>query len=820
LPAIRTAGPAVTEAFSTADPTQLILRSTDWAATPLGPVSQWPEALRAVLKTVLPSRAPMMLWWGPELIQLYNDAATSIIGRKHPGAAGQRAAECYREAWHELGPLAEMVLAGAGATFSRNLFLRYERHGYVEETYWNFSHSPVHDGDHVGGVLVAAMDTTRQVLAERRLGLLHRLGELSSAEAHSVRDAVAAAIATIGQDREDVPFALAHLLDDSRRTLHLAGSFGVDPGTAREWSVIPGPEDGIPSWKVTSSGRSTFVEGVRAMSGAVFEPSVLGGAVPDDAMILPLHDRTSGVVVGALALGLNPYRALDEDYRAFCRSVARQVSTALTDALAYDSQRRRAEALAQLDAAKTRFMQNVSHELRNPLTLILGSLRALREDGRGNRDDIDAADRSAMRLQRLVDSLLEFARADADQLHAMLEPTDLATVTADVASMFRAAIERAGMRLVVDIPPLSRPIEADTEMWVRILANLLANAVKFTLAGSISVRLREIEDDVVLTVADTGIGISPDELTRIFDRFHMVPGVVGRSREGAGIGLSLVADLVAAHRGSVTVQSTVGAGSAFTVRLPMGAAAVDARPVDIRTGMAAAFRAEVDAWVDRATAATAAAATAATAPEPNGHRRNGPGHVLVVEDHADMRTYLTRLLQSDGWRVTAVGNAPSALQMPAPPPDLVLSDVMLPGTDGLELVRTLRRLPETARVPIVLLTARAGTDSAAEGLAAGADDYIAKPFDPAELLVRVRVHLELSRLREYAVSHAENEAANLRAALSSNRQIGAAIGILMHRLKIGNEASFDLMREASQKLNRKLRDLADEVVRTGRLPEA
>jgi signal transduction histidine kinase/DNA-binding response OmpR family regulator len=793
-----------------ADPTQMILRSTDWAATPLGPVGRWPEALRAALKTVLPSRVPMMLWWGPQLIQLYNDAATPLIGRKHPAAAGQRAAECYREAWHELGPLAEMVLAGEGATLSRDLFLRYERHGYIEETYWTFSHSPVHDGDHVGGVLVAAMDTTRQVLAERRLGLLHRLGDLSSAEAHSVHEAVGAAVAMIGQDRADVPFALAHLLDDSRRTLHLAGSFGVHPGTAREWSVIPGPEDSIPSWKVTSSGKSTLVEGIRALSDAVFEPSVLGGAVPDDAMILPLHDRTSGVVVGALALGLNPYRALDEDYRAFCRSVARQVSTALTDALAYESQRRRAETLAELDAAKTRFIQNVSHELRNPLTLILGSLRALREDGRGNRDDIDAADRSAMRLQRLVDSLLDFARAD--QLHAMLEPTDLAAVTADVASMFRAAIERAGMRLVVDSPPLSRPIEADSEMWVRILANLLANAVKFTLAGSISVRLREIDDDVVLTVADTGIGISPDELTRIFDRFHMVPGVVGRSREGAGIGLSLVSDLVAAHRGSVTVQSTIDAGSAFTVRLPMGAAAADARPVDIRTGMAAAFRAEVDAWVDRATAATAA--------EPNGHHRTDPGHVLVVEDHADMRTYLTRLLQSDGWRVTAVGDAPSALQIPAPPPDLVLSDVMLPGTDGLELVRTLRRLPETARLPIVLLTARAGTDSAAEGLAAGADDYIAKPFDPAELLARVRVHLELSRLREYAVSQAENEAANLRAALSSNRQIGAAIGILMHRRKIGNEASFELMREASQRLNRKLRDLADEVVRTGTLPEA
>jgi hypothetical protein len=170
-----------------ADPTQDVLRSTDWAATPLGPVDGWPDSLRSAIKIVLPSRVPMMLWWGPQLVQLYNDAATPVIGSKHPAAVGQLAAECYAEAWSELGPLTELVLAGAGATFSRNLFLPYERHGYVEETYWTFSYSPVQDGDHVSGLLVACLDTTRQVLAERRLGLLHRLGDISTAEFNGPR---------------------------------------------------------------------------------------------------------------------------------------------------------------------------------------------------------------------------------------------------------------------------------------------------------------------------------------------------------------------------------------------------------------------------------------------------------------------------------------------------------------------------------------------------------------------------------------------------------------------------------------------------------
>ena len=304
-------------------------------------------------------------------------------------------------------------------------------------------------------------------------------------------------------------------------------------------------------------------------------------------------------------------------------------------------------------------------------------------------------------------------------------------------------------------------------MGRRIVANLVSNAVKFTPSGTISVRLREAGEDVVLTVADTGFGIPAEELTRIFQRFHQAPGDPRRAPARApASGLSLVADLAEAHGGSVAVDSAVGTGSTFSVRLPMGTAVAAARPVDIRTGMAAAFRAEAEGWVGATDSEPAA--------EPEQPLLES-GHVLVVEDNADMRAYLTRLLRAEGWRVTAVADAAAALRT-SPPPDLLLSDVMLPGTDGLELTRALRRLPATARLPIVLLTARAGPESAADGLAAGADDYVVKPFHPTELLARIRVHVELSRLCEYAVNQAQDEAANLRVALSSNRQIGAALG--------------------------------------------
>ena len=196
----------------------------------------------------------------------------------------------------------------------------------------------------------------------------------------------------------------------------------------------------------------------------------------------------------------------------------------------------------------------------------------------------------------------------------------------------------------------------------------------------------------------------------------------------------------------------------------------------------------------------------------------GSARILLVEDNADLRAYLTRLLRQDGWTVLAVPDAGSALEA-ARRADLVLSDVMMPGVDGLELVRRLRGAVATARVPIVLLTARAGPESAAEGLRAGADDYVVKPFDPTELLARVRVHVELSRLREFALAQAERRAANLEVALASNRQIGAAIGILMQQHKITERQGLDLLRRSSQAANRKLRDIADTVVLTGALPE-
>ncbi|WP_067829881.1 ATP-binding protein [Actinomadura kijaniata] len=794
--------------FGGSGPTGALARGTDWAATPLGPVAGWPGELLAAIRTVLPSRVPMALWWGPELVQLYNDAFAPFLGDKHPHAMGRPAAESWSDVWEQVGPRAAGVLAGRGATFDDDLLLFMNRHGYREETYWRFSHSPVAAADgRVLGIFVATTDTTRRVLTERRLRTVRGLGSVRAVRAAGDAGAVVgtcrAAVAELGREPRDIPFALAYLVDADRpdrppRVRH-AASHGVTrpPEEALHEAVL----------RAAATGAAETVTGLRAGLAPVFRPGTAedgtgDGTVPDAAVALPL--AAGGRTFGVLVLGVSPCRALDAEYRLFFEVAAERVAVTVADALAYQSERRRAESLAELDEARTRFFQNISHEFRTPLTLLLGPLRAALDDPGApeRREALSAAYRAALRLRRLVDTLLEAARADAARLRAEPEPTDLAALTADCAGMFRSAAQRAGLRLVVDAPPLPGPVPVDREMWSKILLNLLSNAVKYTREGTVTVRLRERGDRVELTVADTGAGIPADELPHVFDRFHRIAGTAGRSREGSGIGLSLVADLTRALGGEVTVASAVGEGSAFTVRIPRDAATGAARPLESVAGTAEPFAAEALRW----TAADPAPARPADPDAPC---------VLLVEDNPDMRAYLLRLLTGEGWRVVTASDADGALAIVrAERPALVLSDVMLPGRDGLALVAELRAAPELDRIPIVLLTARAGGEAAVEGLRRGADDYVTKPFFPDELLARVRVHLEAARLREALAAARERRIGHLESALDSRATIGQAVGIVMARRRCGPDEAFAELTRMSQHRNVKLRDLAGEIVRT------
>ncbi len=786
------------------DESAALARATAWTRTSLGDPADWSPELCSAVRTVMPSRVPMLLWWGSDLVQIYNEAYRPLLGSKHPGAMGQPAAGCWAEVWHDLSPKVARVLEAGEATFDEDLLLFVERHGYLEETYWTFSYSPVRSADgEVVGVFVATTDVTVARVETRRLDTIRDLAVLSSANFGSPGEAVAKVCDILATNRWAVPFAAIYLADPSGH-LDVRSEYGAPVAT-----------EALPA-RVALGSSHPIASAVRASTPTLMtyrpeelqaDPGPLGPQPPVAAYLMPLRG-TDHDLDGVLVLGLNPYRQVDHRYTTFVTLVTRQLTALLADVRVTSAERARATALAELDRDKSAFFANVSHEFRTPITVALAatdelSRSALSAEQAGH---VDAVKRAADRLNRLVETLLDFARAEAGALTPVLESVDVAETTRDVVSMFRSAIESVGLGLTVDVDDFG-PVVTDREAWIKVVANLVSNAYKFTAHGSIGITLRRNGDTVTLSVADTGSGIAPDEAGRVFERFHLVAGPSARGIPGTGIGLALVKDLVEAQDGQVRLDSIPGVGTTVTVSVPVAEPIRPPDPVsptDVARSMGG-LSVPVGMSPDGGESSPSLA-------------RGHAAHVLVVEDNADLRLYLTRLLISDGWNVTAAADVSSALRT-EPLPDIVLSDVMLPGRSGLDLVRLIRSQEQWAPIPVVLLTARNGAGEAAQGLSAGADDYVRKPFESVELLSRLRTHYALAQLHSRRLEQAQQTATQLQAALTSNRQIGVAVGVLMSREKVTSEVAFDLLRLRSNNTNRKLRDVAEEVALTGQLPQ-
>jgi len=738
-----------------------LMRSTDWSKTRLGPVGNWPRSLKTMLGVVLGSRFPMLLWWGPDLLHLYNDAYRPILRDKHPASLAAPAAQIWAEVWDVAGPMARSVQEGGPATWTEDLQLFINSGGMAEETYFTFSYSPVPGDDGgVGGLLNTVQETTAKVQSERHIRMLHDLAA-RAAEAESEDEAYRIAAEVLSANELDLPFALLYVLNDKADDAHLVVVTGWKEyeGNAKP-SHVPIKEDAdAPSWpfaEVLRTAHEIVIDDLSLRFGSL--PAGRWNARPERAIVLPLSRTGQSAPCAFLVAGISPHRAFEGRYRRFFRTTADQVANVIANARAYEAEKKRAEALAEIDRAKTAFFSNVSHEFRTPLTLILGPVEdALTQSPKSlHGDSLASVHRSALRLLRLVNSLLDFARLEAGRLQLSFVPTDLSALTADLASSFRSLIERAGLKLVVDCPPIPGPVYVDPSQWEKIVLNLVSNAFKFTFTGEISVGVRSYGDHVELTVRDSGGGIPSAEVTHIFERFHRVEGAKGRSFEGTGIGLSLVQELVKLHGGSVRVSSVEGQGSTFVVSLPTGSGHLPAERIVDRAATPAGtslapYLLEASQWIgsgrETPDAPFAPIQDVPVSPSPEkGSGRERP-RVLVADDNADMREYLARLL-STRWRVEVTEDGQAALASACnQPPDLVLSDVMMPGLDGFGLLRALRAHPRTSQVPVVLLSARTGEEAVLEGLETGADDYLIKPFAARELLARVQTHLDLARLR-------------------------------------------------------------------------
>ncbi|HLH09847.1 MAG TPA: ATP-binding protein [Terriglobales bacterium] len=815
------------EVLSGGGETGALMRAFDWSKTSLGPVASWPQNLKTCVRIVLTSRQPMFVWWGDDLINLYNDAYKSILGGKHPQALGQPAKLVWREIWDQVGPRAETAMRSNEGTYDEALLLIMERYGYPEETYYTFSYSPVpNDQGGTGGIICANTDDTQRIISERQLTSMRELS-FRTADARTWEDVCRLSAESLSTNPKDICFAVLYVLDDNKEHLRLAGRSGISVGHPAAPESILVSDDSV--WPLAEAIRSHQLELVRNVGNRFLSlPTGAWDTPPSTVAVVPIASSGPTGRAGVAVIGLNPYRLPDDNYCGFLRLLAGQISASIANAEAYEQERRRAESLAELDRAKTTFFSNVSHEFRTPLTLMLGPLEDTLAQGRQslgdeNSERLETVHRNGLRLLKLVNSLLDFSRIEAGRVQASYEAIDICNLTAELASVFRAAIEKAGMRLDVECDSVEGDVYVDRDMWEKIVLNLLSNAFKFTFEGSITVAVRDLGSEIELSIRDTGTGIPEHELPRLFERFHRVEGAKGRSFEGSGIGLALVQELVKLHCGNIRVESKVAVGTTFFITIPKGKAHLPGERINAKRTSSTGLRAE--AYVDEALHwLPGNPSTYRNAERAMEDSAADPSTVVLADDNADMRDYVRNLLSSDH-RVLVAENGVKALELVRNyNPDLVLTDVMMPVLDGFGLLKEIRSDDSISSIPVVMLSARAGEEARVEGLNAGADDYLVKPFTARELLARVNAQVSITRARRAAE---ENER-RLRAEAEAERQklqdlfdqTPAAICVLSgpsHVWTYANPRYLQIVgrREPGEILNRCVRETLPEIESQG-----
>ncbi|BGP26767.1 multi-sensor hybrid histidine kinase [Rhodotorula toruloides] len=844
-----------------------LIISVDWSRTTLGPIATWGAEIRSHIMSMLASPFHTAIWLGENSVLLYNDAYSRILGpSKHPAAMGKMGAEGWQEIWETLGPLAAQVMLGKTMSFSDHCNCIY-RNGMVEETYMTWAFMPVRASDaSIIGYTNPSFETTARVIAERRLGTLRELSQLTQL-ARTTKDFCTKALRGISSNPLDLPFAILYSCDTTainpgRRTKGSASteSSGLKRSSTESSGLRQPSQSGEPTQTSTGiDGTSTVGRVHLTLQGAVGVPkghpsapaevdviidtqvsqdsragksnastastnstnddnststvwpfvevlqshqpifiSELGQRSqgfehrgwPDDvhrAVVIPIRVEGSSVPKAVLIVGLNPRRPWNSVYAVFLNLITRTLSTGLLGIEVAEEQARKSQELVELNDARQALFSNVSHELRTPLTLILGPLedvmhsKATRLD-HDDREKLDVVLRNAHRLLNMVNTLLDFSRLESGKMNTKYRPTLLGPRVVELSNLFRAAIERGGIEFSIDVQPdkyaESNPFYLSDEMLDKIVLNLLGNSFKYCLAGWIKVKVRFTSSEGLISISDSGVGIKEEDLQTIFERFARVDSSA-RSFEGTGIGLSLVLELVKALGGTIDVESKFGAGSTFIVRLPRGCAhlpqeAIDHEPYESmtlppRAAQSLAIINDAAAWrtvpkdsrkADGVEGGIERRADAAKSPSPT--RRASDAEpvpsvfnlekqstvCLVVDDNAQLRAFISNTL-SKMFTVVEAADGREALDYALNHPvSIVVTDLAMPVMGGRELLAALRKDPKTSLVPIIFLSAQAGSEARVDALLLGADDYIVKPFQARELMARVNVHLQLGQMRK------------------------------------------------------------------------
>ena len=737
-----------------------VIRSQDWSKTPLGAPDTWSQSLQSTVSIMLANRFPMLLWWGPQYISLYNDAYAPILGDKHPKALSMPVSDCWSEIWDILQPLIDTPFHGGSSTWIEDFQVLLNRKGFYEESHFTVAYSPVPDktvSGGVGGVLASVHEITDKIINERALKTLRELGAVKF-EGKSLEVIYRDVVEALGKNQKDFPFVLVYKITNEGKTVTVAASSGVD----KKQNVFPDVIDASNPTDITKE----FCEAYKSNKLVVSEikintenfPKGEWEIAPSQFAHIPVITSGANHPHCIISVALNPYRKFDDAYKEFCQFIGDRVSIEINKMLKLEEETKRAEALAEIDRAKTVFFTNISHEFRTPLTLMLSPLEELLNQdnhhlNENEKNNIETSHRNAVRLLKLVNTLLDFSRIEAGRQQAVFSLVDIVTLTKNLAANFRAVIEKAGLKLIVKADTIIQPVYVDKEMWEKIVFNLLSNAFKYTLQGSITVELISEKDFAILKIIDTGVGLPENELPKMFDRFHRVENTAGRTYEGTGIGLSLIKELVQMHKGTITVESKLNKGSIFTVKIPVGKEHLNSDHISTTKTDEDVITSNI--YVDEVE----------TLLELNqkqkskflsSKEKSALPIILVVDDNADMRVHISSVL-SNNFNVITANNGMDALhKIKETIPALVLSDIMMPLMDGIGLLKEIKSNKATANIPVIFLTARAGEESKVEGLETGADDYLVKPFSAKELLSRVKAQIKMVKLRESLESNLRN----------------------------------------------------------------
>ncbi|CED85098.1 histidine kinase [Phaffia rhodozyma] len=785
---------------------QELLDTIKWEDTRMGPKNKWPGSLRAALSIMLRTPNESIIWWGHPATGMtifYNDAHARAVAAQHPDSFGALAAEAWAPIWEEYSAMAEDVVI-RGQSLMRDDDLMFI--GGLE-SYQSWRWTPLTRGDGSrGGLLINSLEATRKVIKERWLKSVRDIGRHTAA-ARSILEFSSGLLKCVEANPIDFGFAyLYHAKDIGSSTsenrdivLHLAGTVGVPSGDCSdhhasapltidlniyEFNKSNPQEMPDPSGKSRSpwplreafmTQRVVHVESLDPELAEILEPRSWGES-PTSAVVIPISDDYNGGRLAFLIIGLNTRRPYDADYQEFIEDLRAQLLSNLRGISLFESEVLRTKRLEDMDKAKTFFFTSISHELKTPLTLIAGPLENLcaTESNPSRKKIFTLAMRNATRLGRLIDGLMDFAKLEAGRLTGHFRPANIGELTADLAASFRPAIEVEKIEYNVSCESSTEvPVYVDREWWEKIVFNLLSNAFKYTLSGSVDVKLTYEDDYVVFSVSDTGIGIPKDEQSRIFERFHRVAST-SRSHEGTGIGLSLTLELINLHSATLSVtsstaeESETGAhGSTFTVQIPYGRAHLPVAQVedtrDLSTGITygQGIIDEASRWYkngsgsntdsNNGSANLSDGGLSSDSSSPidvnalywNKHRDS----ILVVDDSHDMTTYLSSILSPYCKIIIASDGQEAFTKALRHKPDLIISDVSMPIMDGNQLLKALRANKETNLIPVILLTAKTSEEDRINGLIIGAEDYMSKPFSRNELIARSHLQMQLGKRR-------------------------------------------------------------------------